>query len=94
MSTKQAEAFYQELAEDKDLKDQIASLRGDLDTVQEEIAKIAREKGFDVVIDDIRALYSSEKELDDAELDSVAGGCSSVCGEICGLFLGHWMGRQ
>ena len=94
MSKQQAEAFYQKLADDSSLKDQIAGLRGDLDTVQEEIAKIAREKGFDVAKDDIRSLHSSEKELDDAELDSVAGGCSSVCGEICGMFLGHWMGRQ
>ena len=94
MSKQQAEAFYQKLAEDGTLKDQIAALRGDVNTVQEEIAKIAREEGFDVTKDDIQALHSSDKELDDAELDSVAGGCSSVCSEICGLFLGHWMGRQ
>lgn len=93
MGKKQLEAFYQKMAEDKSLKDQVVAIKGDMDTVYAGIVKIARDHGFDVTAEDIRALHA-ESELDDKELDSVAGGCSSVCSEICGMFLGHWMGRQ
>lgn len=94
MSRQQLEGFYKKLAEDKGLKDQVAAIKGDMDTVYAGIVKIARDNGFDITAEDIRAMYAEDQELDDAQLDSVAGGCSSVCGEICGLFLGHWMGRQ
>lgn len=94
MSKQQLEGFYKKLAEDKGLKDQVAAIKGDMDTVYAGIVKIARDNGFDITAEDIRAMYAEDQELDDAQLDSVAGGCSSVCGEICGLFLGHWVGRQ
>lgn len=95
MGRQQLEAFYKKLAEDKALKDQVTEIKGDIDTVYQGIVKIARANGFDITAEDIRALHAEDQELDDEQLDMVAGGgCTSVCGEICGMFLGHWMGRQ
>lgn len=94
MSIEQLKGFYQKMAEDKALKDQVAALRGDIDTVYAGMVKIARDHGFEITAEDIQALYNEDGELDGEELDSVAGGCSSVCTDICGLFMGHWIGRQ
>ncbi len=101
MSKKQLEAFYQKLQEDKALKDKVAALRGDIASVYGEMAKIARDAGYDITVEDIKAAHAEKGDLDDADLDKLAGGfygddwgCSSVCAEVCGNFLGHWVGRQ
>ena len=47
MGRQQLEAFYKKMAENKDLKDQVTAIKGDIDTVYEEIVNIARANGFD-----------------------------------------------
>ena len=94
MSKQQLDAFYQKMAEDKSLKDQVLALKGEINTVYAGMVKVAREAGFDITFEDIKASRIGSDKLDDLELDSVAGGCHSVCTEICGEFAGHWMGRQ
>lgn len=99
MSKPQLEAFYRKLSEEKALKDKVTSLRGDVPTVYSQLVKIAKDSGYDVTVDDIKAAHSEKGELSDAELAKVAGGagdsgCESVCDSVCGLFLGHWIGRQ
>ncbi|RYD06048.1 hypothetical protein N752_05845 [Desulforamulus aquiferis] len=54
MSQKQLEAFYQKLAEDKDLKDQVSAIKGDMATVYDGMVKIARDAGFDITAEDIK----------------------------------------
>lgn len=94
MGQKQVEAFYQKLMEDKSLKDQVLAVKESMEVMYAEVAKIARDAGFDVTPEDVRK-YLSDVQLDDQALDQVAGGgCTSVCTDICGMHLGHWMGRQ
>ncbi|MDD2444066.1 MAG: Nif11-like leader peptide family RiPP precursor [Desulfotomaculaceae bacterium] len=89
MGQKQVEAFYQKLMEDKSLKDQVLAVKESLEVMYAEVAKIARDAGFDVTPEDVRK-YLSDVELDDQALDQVAGGgCQSVCTDICGIHLGH-----
>ncbi|MDD4588395.1 MAG: Nif11-like leader peptide family RiPP precursor [Heliobacteriaceae bacterium] len=94
MGQKQVEAFYQKLMEDKSLKDQVLAVKESPDVMYAEVAKIARDAGFDVTPEDIRK-YLSDVQLDDQTLEQVAGGgCSSKCHNSCGMHLGYWVGRQ
>lgn len=102
MSKLQFEAFYKKVGQDEALKNKLMALRGDIHMVQDEIVKIAREKGFDVEQDDfVEAFKNDTGKLDDEVLDAVAGGCYwgkqgciKVCGECCGTFLGTYIGQQ
>lgn len=97
MGEKQMDAFFQKMMEDKHLKDQVATIKDDMEAVYAKVAKIARDAGFDVTAEDVRAsrlTIGRSGKLDDKEIDKLAGGCSSVCGEICGTNLGIWAGRQ
>ena len=79
MSVEQAQAFVQQAQQDPDLQSRIKSLRpSDTGHGLAELSQIANEAGFPVSVEDFKQLYQlarpEQGELNDAELDQVAGG--------------------
>lgn len=76
MSKEQLEAFIEKVKEDKDLQKKLAALpKDDTKAAQETTITIAKESGFDVNAEDL--IHDRKEQLDDDELDAVAGGTQS-----------------
>lgn len=97
MSKEQFDAFFEQLRDDRSLREQVAVIKDDPDSLQATIATVAQGAGYDVSIEDVAeagVTMGPQDKLDQDELDRVAGGCSSNCAECCGLNIGSWVGQQ
>jgi len=108
MSREQVEAFYAKVMQDEELKQKVMAIKGAPEAVGNAVVELAKEEGFDVTLDDYKALYyENNEEMSDEELAQVSGGgglqkgcpdynssCSKNCDEICGMNLGHYIGKQ
>lgn len=93
---KQVEAFFDKILEDDELKRKVAKLSDDMYNAYDTLAQIARDAGYDVTVEELRAskLSFSRSENIADELVKSNLSCTSVCTDICGMHLGHWLGRQ
>lgn len=84
---KNVQAFYEAVVKDAALREKVAAL-GKLEQQQQEelleaLVKIAKEAGFDVTVEELKAWHPANKELSDEELGNVSGG-----------FLGEFLGES
>ena len=73
MSEEQLKAFLEKVKSDTSLQEK---LKGDADV--DAVIDIAKEAGFTVSGDEIKAAQSAPQELSDDELEGVAGGVGSL----------------
>ena len=73
MSEEQLKAFLEKVKADTSLQEKLKAT-SDADAV----ASIAKEEGFSISVDDIRAQQSGVSELSDEELEGVAGGATGI----------------
>ena len=81
MSAENVARFVQQVAQDQSLKARVEAVQ-----TPDEVVRIAREAGFDLSGDELKAavLRLSGRELSDKELEAVAGGgyLSSAAGAV------------
>ena len=96
MGAKGLRAFEEALATDKALVDNYQAVveqiiaSGDAGSETEIVVKAAAELGYDVSLEELERALAGVQELDEAELDSVAGGDPRYCtiSDTCDEF-GH-----
>lgn len=76
MSRPDLERFTAEFERDPALAERFAALGDD----PEGWVRLARERGYDLTLDEARGLVSSRRELTDDELEQVAGGWDGSAG--------------
>lgn len=80
MSIEQVAKFWQEIREDEGLRQKLAAVETtDTDGLVRAVAAVAGERGYDVTQSDLRQLMeagqgNAPSNLDDSQLDTVAGG--------------------
>src|SRR5262245_1325987 len=81
MSAENAARFVQQIAQDQSLKARVEAVQ-----TADEVVRIAREAGFDLTADELKAAARrlSGREMSDQELEAVAGGgyLSSAAGAV------------
>ncbi len=84
MSVTDAKQLYEKVSVDEDLRDQFAELNTEEEVVSKAMI-LGEELGLDVTADDVKAVLEqnegSSGELDEAELEAVAGGAQSSSGD-------------
>lgn len=84
MSIESAKAFLQRMKTDREFATQLSELKNSAES-----RKFIQSAGYNFTDEELKACSA---ELTDDELDSVAGGGSTVCVEICeivGASVGH-----
>ena len=77
MSVEQLKKFYQQVSEDEDLQSEFEGLET-MEDVMEKTVALGAEHGFEFSAEDVKTVMeqasTQAEELDEAELDDVAGG--------------------
>ena len=89
MSVEQVKEFYEQVSEDEDLQSEFEGLESEEAVVEKTVA-LGSEHGFEFNAEDVKNALKQARaeaeELDDADLEDVAGG-SSACAGGCLVFM-------
>ena len=84
MSVENVKAFFEKVAEDKELQEKLKALAEREEAMYADLVQIASAAGFEFTTADARKAHvAAASELSDEELDAVAGGGGCVS-------LGNW----
>lgn len=92
MSTEKVELFFNKVKVDQNLQEELKKIAEQKGNVDENLVKLCQSAGFDIKLEDVIqfmeegvAEIKQQEELDDAQLEAVAGG---VRGNVENLFEG------